>query len=397
MSLYETVMGTIRKNRESLQGEDLNCIVFPYKRFRGCFPGQEKGKYYGITGNQKSAKSKWTDYTFLYEPFFDMIENNGPEIHCMYFTLEMSPSYKMLEFMCHALYRISGGSMRYSPRQAKSVGKGVRFPDEAMKVMESDEFRNICEKWEETVEYITDQRNPTGINKAIKERALAHGHYIFRDPEKQEGVIGYKPDNEDIYEIIIIDNLANLSIEREFTERQNINKLSKYIVAARDLLNYTFIVIQHQAQSVEDKDSFKFNKGEPTSAGLGNSKEICRDLNMLFGIYSPFKMGLSGYKGYDISRLRNYARFVKVLEDRDGDATGEILPLLFDGAVSIFDEMPKSFQEKEMEDFYRYAEAHDSMPGMLSFMRKSTPVGIWYKIRRMSFLISEKVKQLWEK
>lgn len=118
---------------------------------------------------------------------------------------------------------------------------------------------------------------------------------------------------------------------------------------------------------------------------------------MLFGIYSPFKMGLSGYKGYDISRLRNYARFVKVLEDRDGDATGEILPLLFDGAVSIFDEMPKSFQEKEMEDFYRYAEAHDSMPGMLSFMRKSTPVSIWYKIRRMSFLISKKVKQLWEK
>ena len=91
MSLYETVMGTIRKNRESLQGEDPNCIVFPYERFRGCFPGQEKGKYYGITGNQKSAKSKWTDYTFLYEPFFDMIENNGPEIHCMYFTLEMSP------------------------------------------------------------------------------------------------------------------------------------------------------------------------------------------------------------------------------------------------------------------------------------------------------------------
>ena len=101
---------------------------------------------------------------------------------------------------------------------------------EAMKVMESDEFRHICEKWEETVEYITDQRNPTGINKAIKERALAHGNYIFRDPEKQEGVIGYKPDNEDIYEIIIIDNLANLSIEREFTERQNINKLSKYML-----------------------------------------------------------------------------------------------------------------------------------------------------------------------
>lgn len=398
--LYELVLQDIKACKVRAESGEYNCIPFPYERFRDtCFPGIEREKYYAVTGNQKSAKSKFVDYTFVYEPFFDMIENNGRKMHWFYFTLEMSKKSKMLEFMCHTLYRMTGGSMRYSPRQARSVGKKIVFPDEALEIMESEQFAEICRKWEESVEYISDVKNPTGINKIIKEYSNKHGHLIFENegtPEQR--VVGYKDDEEDTWKMVIIDNLANLSRESGYTERENINKLSKYLIGARDLLGYIFVVIQHQMQAQEGRETFEFNKGKPTSAGLGNSKEISRDINMLFGIYSPFKMGLGTYKGYDITKLRNYARFVEVLEDRDGGATGEVLPLLFDGAVTIFEEMPPPGDSKEMEAFYQYAMQRDNSSNLFIMLKTNIEkTNFYFKTKRTIFIALQKIRILWEK
>ena len=62
--------------------------------------------------------------------------------------------------------------------------------------------------------------------------------------------------------------------------------------------------------------------------------------NLVLGLYSPFKYGLKEYEKYDITKFKNNIRFLQVIEDRDNGSGGQICPLFFDGAVSVFTELP---------------------------------------------------------
>ena len=101
----------------------------------------------------------------------------------------------------------------------------------------------------------------------------------------------------------------------------------------------------------------------PTADGLGDAKTTSRDLNCLMGLYNPAKFleetKQNVYKGYDISRLKNYCRFFEVIEDRDYGAGGCFVGLFFDGATSTFKELPLPDDKENLEKFYRYAEFLD--------------------------------------
>lgn len=78
---------------------------------------------------------------------------------------------------------------------------------------------------------------------------------------------------------------------------------------------------------------------------------------MLIGLYSPFKYGLREYEGYDITKFRNHIRFMEVIEDRDYGANGQICPLYFDGAVSMFKELPKPNDSVSLQKVYEYIDS----------------------------------------
>ena len=78
--------------------------------------------------------------------------------------------------------------------------------------------------------------------------------------------------------------------------------------------------------------------------------------NITIGLYSPFKYGKKEFSGYDITKLKNYCRFMEVLEDRDYGANGNICPLFFNGAVSQFEELPLPTDKVQLEQVYKYIE-----------------------------------------
>ena len=81
-------------------------------------------------------------------------------------------------------------------------------------------------------------------------------------------------------------------------------------------------------------------------------------VNILLGLFNPFKFSLREYEGYDITRLRDHARFLEVILSRDGELGG-ICPLFFDGATCSFFEMPLPDNKAELEKVYKYAESLD--------------------------------------
>ena len=159
-----------------------------------------------------------------------------------------------------------------------------------------------------------------------------------------------------MYKIVILDNAANLSPENNLDKKGTIEKMAKYAITLRNQLNYTFILVQHQAQAQEGIENFKLNKIKPSSDGLADCKTTTRDVNMVIGLYSPFKYGLPEYEGYDITKFRNHIRFMEVVEDRDYGSNGNICPLYFNGAVSYFSELPKSSDITGMSRVYKFLE-----------------------------------------
>lgn len=368
MSRFEKVIGNLRVRRERVLNGLYNCIPFPFPRFRAWVPGIETAKFIVVTANQKVGKSKFCDYLFVYEPLFFILEHPEMRIKVLYFTLEMSPEEKYNEFLCHLLFRLDG--LEVSPTDLKSTDRDHPIDEKILELLETDKYQRYIKAFEDMVEYIDDQRNPTGINKYCRDYALAHGHLNFKKGKRKDPVTDeiidvdvidndnpYTPDDPEERRIAIIDNASDLSLESGLKKMETIDKMSKYGIILRNQLKFIFVMIQHQAQAQEGIENQKLNKLKPSSDGLADCKTTTRDANMVIGLYSPFKYGLREYEGYDIVKFRNHIRFMEVIEDRDYGANGQICPLFFDGAVSTFNELPRPDDREALQKVYNYMES----------------------------------------
>lgn len=367
MSYFKDVMAYLRERKERAESGKFNCIPLPFKRFRDFLPGTEMGKFIVVTANQKVCKTKFCDFVYVYETLFFMMNNPEVKVKIFYFCLEESAKKKFIEFQCHLLYRLD--NIIISPTELSSTDREKPVPDKILELLESERYQQYINKFEEMVEYIDSEKNPTGINKRCRDFALSNGHLNYKTIEIKDPVTGnpttkdiidpvnpYTPDDPELYKIVILDNAANLSPENNLDKKGTIEKMAKYAITLRNQLNYTFILVQHQAQAQEGIENFKLNKIKPSSDGLADCKTTTRDVNMVIGLYSPFKYGLPEYEGYDITKFRNHIRFMEVVEDRDYGSNGNICPLYFNGAVSYFSELPKSSDITGMSRVYKFLE-----------------------------------------
>ena len=365
MNKLEKDIERLKQRRQRVIEGKYNCIPFPFPRFKNFFPGIEQEKFIVISANQKIGKSKFTDFLLVYEPLFFSMEHPELKVKILYFTLEMSPSAKRDEFYCHLLYRLDG--IRVSPTDLRSTDIDNPVDEHILELLSSERYRPYIEKFNEMVEFIDEDKNPTGINRRCRDYALAHGHLNFKDIEVTDPLTNntttrqiidsdnpYTPDDPEEYRIVIVDNASNLALESGMKKMENIDKLAKYGITLRNQLKYIFVLIQHQAQAQEGIENQKLNRIKPSSDGLADCKTTTRDANFVLGLYSPYKYGLREYEGYDITKFGNRIRFMEVIEDRDYGANNHICPLFFDGAVSTFAELPKPNDKIGLEKVYAY-------------------------------------------
>lgn len=362
MDSFDKAIDNLKIRKARLENGLINCIPNPFPRLRNWFPGIEKRRYNVITAQAKVGKSKLVDYMYVYSPFFYMLEHREQlKLNILYFTLEMGKQEKYYEFLCHLLYRLD--NIRCSPTELKSTS--VPVDSKIIELIESPKYQQYIAEYKKSVIYIDDIKNPTGIWKHIRDFMLQRGHYVYKDVkfkdangfEISKSIIDYyQPDDEEEYTLVILDNYANLSTESGMNLKESITKMSKYAIDLRDMFNINFTAVQHQALAGEGIENQKLNKLYPSAADLGDSKNTARDINLLIGLFSPYKYGITTYEGYDITRFKNNIRFLLIIEDRDNGGGGQICPLLFDGAVSNFCELPLPNNKTEIEKVLKYVE-----------------------------------------
>ena len=361
-TLIKRVITGLEERRERLFNNQLNCIPSPFKRFSEDFIGIEQACHYVVTASTKGAKSQFTSYTFIYKPLmFCYYTKADIDYKVIYFPLEETPERILQRFICWLLFDFTKGEIRISPRDLRSTTSPV--DEKILDIINSDEIQDILKYFEEHVIFPTEKPNPTGMYFYCKKYAEEHGKVTTKAGKYTDefGVIKdyeafdtYVPDNPNEYRVIITDTTNLIDTERGMTLKQSMDKWSEYCAKyLRNRYKYTIVEIQQQAFEGENNDSFKLGRLKPSIANLGDSKYSARNADIVLGIYSPFKFGLSEYLGYDITKFKDNIRFLEVCINRNGQMGG-ICPLFFDGAVCHFHELPLPNNKIELDKIYKY-------------------------------------------
>lgn len=366
MSLIDRTLLSIKKRRTHILEGKINCIPTPIPQFEYDYPGVEQGCYYLISGAAKSSKSKVTNFFFLYNTLMYAWQHKDlVKLKIFYCLLEETQENITLKFMSYLLYVLSHHKIRLDIKTLKSIDRKRLVPEEVLNLLQTIEYQSILRFYEDTVSFIPD-RNPTGIYNTLKKYADSHGkeHTIFDKDYGKERFDYYEPNNPDEYVLCIIDHIGLISKERNFSLRESIDKLSEYMKIVRNKYKYIPVVVQQQNSDTLSLEAVNSNRIEPTQRGLRDSQTPGLDCDLMLGITNPFSAQFPKYPcnplGYDITKLRDNARFLKVVLGRDGPSDS-VLALYFDGAVGYYAPLPPATNVLEMQKVYNLINSHRTL------------------------------------
>ena len=353
MELSNRVLENLEERRMNLINGKINSIPSPFKRFREDFIGFEQGTYYGITSFTKGGKTQFTLNLLFEALLFAHSHYDIMKFKVFYFVLEETPERIMQRFMSWLLFRLD--NIRISPKDLRSSQNDRPVPKEILDKLQSDIYSEYIEFFEQCFTFSTTA-NPTGIYLECKKYAENNGKVYKKQVDFNNSDIFdyYIPNDPFEYRIIVIDHISLIDSEKGMSKKEAIDKLSEYLAKyLRNRYNFIPIVIQQQSAETESNDSFKLGRIRPSGAGLSDSKYVARDVNVLMGLFSPFKFGLKEYMGYDITKFKDSIRFLEMCVNRDGELGG-IVALYFDGATCTFKELPPPDDKASLEQIYSY-------------------------------------------
>lgn len=355
MDLVERSVRFIEERKQRLDSGKINCIPTPLKQFKYDFPGTEQATYYLISGGAKASKSKFTNFIFLFNTILYIYDHPDLiRLKVFYALLEETQMNIMLKFMCYVLF--VKYKIRTDIKELKSIEQGRSIKPEVLDIIKSIEMQSILHFFEEHIEWIPD-RNPTGIYNTLEKYANSHGttHKKWSEPLQKEVFDWYEPNDPDEYVLCIIDHIGLISTERGFDLRESIKKLSEYLKIVRNKYGYSPVVVQQQNSETLSLDAFKQNKVYPTQKGLLDCQDTSRDCDIFLGIVNPYSFEFKTFgenNGYDITKLRSYGRWLKVVQGRDGESDAT-LGMYFDGATGWYAALPKYTNTVELNKVYQ--------------------------------------------
>lgn len=360
-SLKDRVLSSLYERRQNVLNGGINSIPTPFRRFSNDFVGVEKAKYYCLTAPTKVGKTTFASYVFLYTPILYAYEH--PEqlrLKIFYYPIEETPEDVLERFMCFILYKLSGGKI-FVDRTTLKSSKNDPISKDVLDILNTGEYKALLEFFEKTVIF-SSSTNPTGVwNEAIR-YAEDHGKvYKKKVQVKDEFGINkeieifdhYEPDDPKEFRIIFHDHLGLTTQERGYTLKQSMDKLGEYFVKLRNLYGFTICSIQQQNTNTESLDAFKLGKDKSSITNLADSSYSSRNCDICIGVNSPFRSERADWKGYDITKFKDYFRYAEVLINRQG-SSGGLLPLLYIGKVCEWIELPLPNDTNAIQRVYSF-------------------------------------------
>lgn len=155
------VLNRLKQRQQRILEGKVNCIPSKFKRFRNDFIGIEQDCYYTITSFTKGAKTQFASDVFIFEPLMYCYYNrdkDNAKLKVIYFPLEETEDRITERFMSWLLFKLK--KIRVSPRDLRSTISAVS--QDILDILESEEFQEILDYFEECVIIADEVGNPTG-------------------------------------------------------------------------------------------------------------------------------------------------------------------------------------------------------------------------------------------
>lgn len=365
MSLYDETVYQIKQNKVVKDSGQLLAIPFHrMPKLSTILPGIRKGVYTVVTASTKQSKTQLTDFMFVNQPV-EYIKSNpdcGLDIKIKYFSLEISKADKLAQCMTYKLF--TDYNIIINPLNMMSMFKEYTIDKRILDVIESAEFREYFEFFEDKVEIIDNISSPTGIIINAETYARQNGKVIYEDVLWDDGTVHkvikeYKPNNPNQIVEIIIDH-ATLLNEKGMTLYDCIKTLSsKHLLKLKNKYDYSPILVQQQSgdsttQQFTNRGETILDKVKPTPEGLAGCKDVRQDCNLMIGMFSPYLYKEPEYEGWDLTQLRDYHRELSIMLNRNG-RSNITQQLFFNGACSFFKELPNQPTPDKRQEVYRVA------------------------------------------
>lgn len=348
VSLTERALNEIENGRA---GNNVG-IPFSLRKLNEFVPGIQKGAYYLFGAFTKEGKSTLTRQMFIYDVWDYVKLHPEVTVDIDLYAFEETAEIIIILGVSRRLWQQYGIIADVDTILSRGTKKCEDWLYELI-LKELKYFEGI-----EDILTIHSVDNPTGISKYLYNKALSHGTIIQKNIQQDPEAMPiyrfdrYVPHNPNRYWIIMIDHIGLTLQESGKSMKEIIDDLSKKVVQIRNNFGATIVIIQQLTFDTVNDDRFKSKRLTPTLADFSDSKFTTRDCTYCLALFSPARVELSTFHGYDIKRLGNSFRNLEILASRSGEANIN-LGLNFIGKTSVIRELPRADQMTDLA--YKHA------------------------------------------
>jgi replicative DNA helicase len=277
--------------------------------------GVQRKCYTLIGGASGSYKTTILDFIIL-NALIDA-EKQGIPIDIFYYSFEIDEITKKCNWTSQLVYMTYGKII--PPEKIKGLGSN-RLTDEELAIVNTviPDVERLFDKIRFTFEPI----NPTGIYNEIFRHCKEQGEFIYGDYTDENGVNqkkiqGFKP-KDDRYVLIAIDHLYLCKKERNFNTKDNMDKMSEYLVLLRNIFGISAFILQqyNQGLSAVDRQKFKGVDLSPQQTDFKDTTNPYQDSDVAIGLMNAYKMGLDSSLGYKLDIFKDRFLMFKIIKNR---------------------------------------------------------------------------------
>jgi len=242
MSLEKRIQDGLEGKYKGLANgfSDINKYIF----------GVQRKCYTLVGGASGSYKTTILDFIIL-NALIDA-EKQGIPIDIFYYSFEIDEVTKKCNWTSQLVYMTYGTVI--PPEKIKGLGDN-RLSAEELALVKTviPEVEKLFAK----IKFTFEPTNPTGIYNELFRHCKTTGELIYEDYIDEHGKAGKRingfKSNDDRYILVAIDHLYLCKKERNFSTKENMDKMSEYLVLLRNIFGISPFVLQQFNQGLTQK------------------------------------------------------------------------------------------------------------------------------------------------
>jgi hypothetical protein len=316
------------------------------------------------------GKTTLANFVFVLEAYAQA-KLAGRKIKIFYYSFEIAEEDLILKWITFVIKLMTGEDLHMDYLQSRIPG--MHLTDEHARMV--DEALDYIAEMMQVMTIVDTPKNPTAIFHQLIEYAETIGEVqrttvvdkkVKDDkgkPKETTYITGFVPDDPELLVEVVIDHVALCNPEQGKDTKSTIDLLSKYMVFVRNRFGFSPILIQQfnaELQSVERR-KFKAGALAPQRADFGDSKYTYRDADIVIGMINPSFFDIEEFYGYSILPGKGVHQYTLgeffvmcfIMKNRYG-TTNVPIPLLMNGMVGTFFDLPHPDNTFELEEFGEY-------------------------------------------